>query len=265
LLTIAAAGGGRGVRGVAFDPRGQELLTGSDDGAVRIFDASSGQLRVELVARHDGWAQSVAFSPDGALVAAAVDYQVRVWTAEGTLRAVLRGPTWVVSAVAFGGRRWVAGASWDQTIWLWDLASDGPDPRGHPLPGHGRVRAVAFDPEGTRLVSGGNDGAIRIWSVPDGRLLATRLGHTDAVVGVAFSSDGKLLVSAGEDQTIRVRDPQSGVTWSTRRIYAGPVRSIAFVPQSRTLAVAVGEARSGTVELIDLSASDICLRPPPPR
>ena len=49
----------------------------------------------------------------------------------------------------------------------------------HTLTGHtGGVWAVAWSPDGTRLVSGGDDGTVRVWEAESGRPLHTLTGHT---------------------------------------------------------------------------------------
>ena len=52
----------------------------------------------------------------------------------------------------------------------------------HTLTGHtGPVLAVGWSPDGSRLVSGGDDGTVRVWEAGSGRLLHTLTGHTGGV------------------------------------------------------------------------------------
>jgi hypothetical protein len=77
--------------------------------------------------------------------------------------------------------------------------------RGRALQGpRRRVQSVAFSPDGTRIVSGGTDGTVRLWAL-DGKPAAEPFkGHTARVLSVAFSPDGTHIVSGGEDETVRL-------------------------------------------------------------
>ena len=57
------------------------------------------------------------------------------------------------------------------------------------------------------LVSGAKDNEVRVWSVPEGRCLATGVGHVGSVSAVALArkQPGKFCVSAGADKLLKVR------------------------------------------------------------
>lgn len=62
------------------------------------------------------------------------------------------------------------------------------------------IMAVDCGPDGTMIVSGGQDGVIRFWDTITGELLSERIGHRAAVLSIAFSPDGKRVVSAGVER-----------------------------------------------------------------
>jgi WD40 repeat protein len=73
------------------------------------------------------------------------------------------------------------------------------------LVGHeGPVGAVAFSPDGKRIVSGGGDGSIRVWDAHNGAVLAVLRDHSDYVDSVSFSPDGHFVLSTSDDRTAKV-------------------------------------------------------------
>jgi WD40 repeat protein len=72
------------------------------------------------------------------------------------------------------------------------------------------IWAVAFSPDGTRLVSANEDQTARVWDAASGALLATCRGHTSKVLSTAFRPDGARLVTASADGTVRQWDAATG-------------------------------------------------------
>jgi tetratricopeptide (TPR) repeat protein len=66
--------------------------------------------------------------------------------------------------------------------------------------------ALAFSPDGKRLVSASSDGTVKLWDVTTGQEALTLTGHTGAVISVAFSPDGKQLVTGSEDKMVKLWD-----------------------------------------------------------
>jgi WD40 repeat protein len=72
------------------------------------------------------------------------------------------------------------------------------------------VWACTFSPDGTRLVSAGEDKTARLWDAATGALLATCQGHTSKILGVAFRPDGARLATTSADGTVRQWDTATG-------------------------------------------------------
>ena len=89
------------------------------------------------------------------------------------------------------------------------------------------VLAVAFSPNGKRLVSGGLDKTVRLWHADTGKLRRTREEHKAPVNTVAFSPNGKRFWSgSSENDTIRSWHPRDGGRWSSQ---TSPRENIALI------------------------------------
>jgi len=66
------------------------------------------------------------------------------------------------------------------------------------------ITAVAFSPDGQRILSGSMDGTLKLWDIESGRELQTFCGHHGGVQRVAFSADGRRAISAGSDGLVQI-------------------------------------------------------------
>jgi WD40 repeat protein len=160
---------------LAFAPEGKRLASGGYDGSVRLWNVETGKPVVGLPMRPPGRGLSaepgpailsVAFSPDGGLVAAgANDAKVHVFSAaDGKLGRTLHGHGSSVTAVAFSPRDgMLAAAGRDNTVRLW---ASGNGQAIKTLEGHqGWVQGLLFFAHGTHVASVGADHTARIWHV----------------------------------------------------------------------------------------------------
>jgi hypothetical protein len=82
------------------------------------------------------------------------------------------------------------------------------------------VTAVAYSPNGARIVSGSSDNTVKIWDARTGQIVATLKGHTKIVNAVTYSPDGQWIVSGSVDGTIK--------TWPANLVTAlSPIASCA--------------------------------------
>ncbi|MEN9221126.1 MAG: WD40 repeat domain-containing serine/threonine-protein kinase, partial [Thermostichus sp. BF3_bins_97] len=133
------------------------------------------------------------------------------------------------------------------------------------LEGPAAITALAMNPDGTLLASGGDDGLVKLWDPRTGDRLETLVGHEGSIETLAISPDGTFLVSAGADRTVRLWDL---ATLSERLQLQGHtelINSVAISPDSRWIAsgsadrtVRLWQADSGQlIRTVDSTAHEL--------
>src|SRR5262249_45560154 len=101
----------------------------------------------------------------------------------------------------------------------------------------GRAIDAAFSPDGTKIVSAGEDRMVKLWDAQTGEPVGTFLGHNDVVSSVAFSPDGRRIASKAWDGRVVVWDVSTrrGIPGCEGQRGAGAGR-VAFSPDGARLA-----------------------------
>jgi WD40 repeat protein/serine/threonine protein kinase len=197
--------------------------------------------RVDPVLFHDkAEVNSVAFSPDGELLASASSGgTVTVRNSQtGEEVQTLDAKTETVYSVAFhpdGQHLAFAGADRKVKVWNWKTGQEEPFtcPSGADH-NTGTAYGVAFSPDG-RCLAAGSDGAVHVWDWRNGQLLHTLPGHVNKGISVAFSRDGQRLASGSWSGDVLIWDAQTGELLHRRSEHLHPVSALAFSPDGRHL------------------------------
>ncbi len=196
------------VSSVAISADGKTIVSGSDDGTIRFWNAQTRKPIGQPLKGHSEGVRSVAISADGKTIVSSGSGggTVLLWNAQTQepTSQPLKGHSGAVNSVAISadGKTIVSSAG-DGTVRLWNAQTR--EPIGQPLKGHsGAVDSVTFSADGKTIVSGGDDGTIRLWNARTGEPIGQPLkGHSGMVESVAISADGKTIVSGGTDKTVR--------------------------------------------------------------
>jgi small GTP-binding protein len=92
----------------------------------------------------------------------------------------------------------------------------------------GRIRSVAFSADGQRVVSGDDEGVVRLWDLESGRLLWLFVGHVGAIRSAAFSRDRKRVITGGDDSLVRVWDVERRGSLRLLKGHTSSVTSVSF-------------------------------------
>lgn len=256
-----------GVRCLAFSPDDKLLASGGNDRQIQVRELATGSLLLTLQG-HTAPVVSLGYSPDGRTLASAswglgTAGGVKLWDAvSGEERATLPGYPRGVSRLSFApDGQTLAVSEAGGSLHLLNGSSAGVPAvlREHKA----AVYAVAFGRDGTRLVSGGGDGAVKVWDLVTGQSLNTLSGHLPGVRALALAPDGKTLaVVIGPYLGGFIDQPGAVVLWDDRMgkprtfltNFTLPVTSVAFSPDGKVLATGAGGTnfnKPGEVKLWD--------------
>lgn len=228
------------VRAIAYSPDGSKIASAADDGTVRLWDAKTYQ-PLRTLEGHAGKVRAIAIVPKRNLfVSAGDDSNVRIWDADSGQPAGV----WDASdagieclAVSPDGTEIAAGGV-DKRIHVWSLTDK---KILRTLPGHAKhVHALAYAKDG-RIASGGEDGAVFIWSKSGSKqTLAAGKHHVHAL---AFAPDDGVLFACTGGPGIVCWDLPAGVLRATKYDGAGSARGFALSPDGSSAAT-IQEDRS---------------------
>lgn len=205
----------KNIKCVAFSPVEDLLATGASDYVTRLWKPSTG----ELVAYqdHDSGASdrsryevySVAFSPDGQLIASGGEIFVTLWKASTrvvVMKLVGGSPVaFSPDGQLFAHCSWIKGwgVPGDTTLKLWRV-SNGTLARAFHGHSDGIVKALTFSPGGGLLATAGSDRTVKLWETSTGELVNTLEGLNSSTFSVAFSPNGRQIASLSSYGIVKI-------------------------------------------------------------
>ena len=169
---------------LAFSPDSKRLVSGTSKGEIQMWDVATGAALVTFAKSKTLRARALAFSPDGALLAAGTHGHIHLWEVDTANE---------LRPIRIGHRRYRPSTNSAELLKL-----------------------LVFSPDGEVLVSGFDMGTIQLWDVKTGEKIAALDGHTKGVNTLAFSPDGTMLVSAATDGTMLLWDWNEVLTGSPK-------------------------------------------------
>jgi len=219
---------------VCTSKRDNLVASGSDDKTIRLWRITGHEEpRPEIRSIHTiklrSCINSLAFSPDGSLLGAALDsgwielYDMVKGKMVGALEGQTTSEVWTI-CFSPDGKRIISGAL-DRAVRIWDVDSR---ECNWALRGHDEwVNGVAIAPDGNAIVSAGGDKTVRVWDTRNMNCRATLRGHTDFVRSVAVLDDNRTVVSASDDTNLRRWDIDQGTCTGLMKGHSKGIYSVA--------------------------------------
>ncbi len=246
---------------IALTPDGRTLAVVSSAGKIQLWDVPGKKQRGKLQGFNGSGQSSLAFSPDGKLLAghapivnALVLWDVDTLTETGRLSVMSGGhmnqcifsADGRTLALAYGGGNEPSG------VQLWDVPTRELLTALH---GHrGGIHTLALSRDGKALASGGEDGIVKLWDVDRFLNRPPLPFHSTPIVALAVTADGKTAASGSKDGAIKLWEVGTGREQRTLTGHTGPIAQLAFAPDGKRLA---SGCRDGTGRLWDLNDATI--------
>lgn len=182
-------------------------------------------------------AELLTFSPDGKMLAAAMDNGfVKVWDPyTGKSLAALEAHKRFATAVAFSSdNKLLATGSYDKRIVIWDVQTS--KLRIEISKSVGPVGVLAFAPDGKTLAEGIQEKPdVKLWDVETGTEVRTLTGLQHPTTSIVFSPDGKFLLRGDTQGDIAVWNVRESKMEASLEAHTGAVSRLCFSPRSQKL------------------------------
>ncbi|ETO27269.1 G-protein beta WD-40 repeats containing protein [Reticulomyxa filosa] len=190
------------VTSVQFSPKGDSIVSSSNDGAICFWAVSSGQLIKKL--EEDGVIFDIQFSPDGQLLVSSLSNNtIAIWNVKSSEKVhVLRGHSDIVRKAAFSSDgRFVVSCSSDNTIRTWDAIA-GTEIQKFEAGSEG-THDVKFLPSGQIIVACLSE-KVQLWDVKLKVVIQKFGGYEMCKISIDVSSDGNMIALSLENATIKL-------------------------------------------------------------
>ncbi len=185
-----------GVLAVAWRGGSQQFASSGQDGEVRLWEARGGA--VKLIHAAAQWSERLAFSGHGRWLAVATGRELRVFDAEGTVRAQLAPQAAVIAALAWRPKLNELAALGNGGARIHRLE---PEPQTREFSLQGACLSASWSPDGRILASGMQDGSVHYWNIASGSQSQMR-GYGAKVALTSWSASSRLLATAADPQII---------------------------------------------------------------
>ena len=111
------------------------------------------------------------------------------------------------------------------------------------------VRTVSFNPDGSLIASGSDDGTVNLWDAVTGELINSVNGHLDRTSEITFGADGSLFISSGADGMLKIWDVIDIRVVDTIRASQWDITTSSISPDMQVIASGVWE--NNTITLWD--------------
>jgi len=233
-----------GARTISIDPKGELILSGYEDGLIKLWDFKKGRW-LKTFEGHTASVRACPFTQDSSrFVSVSYDGTVKIWdiTESKCLKTLEIHDDWITCAAISPNGKYVITGSKDKTTRLWNLSTM---EHMRIIGKHeSEVMSVAWHPDNERILSGcaSPDSKMRMWNIETGLCEQIFAGHRSSIRSADISFSGRMVVSGSYDQTIRIWNLKTGEClrvfgepWPSLKGHTSWVRGVRFTPDEKQI------------------------------
>lgn len=243
------------IQTLALDGSAKTLVSGSEDGAVIVWDLEVLKLVYSEAKAHRGPVQSVHLHPrEPLLVSGGKDGKVRLWNLDGLkpIRTLVEHQKPITQVGFTPNGEHLISSSADGTLIVWNWKNGKVQQK---LTQHTKsVNGFGISPLGRELLSAGKDGAIYRWVLGEEQPAGALDSVSGPVEKVRFSNNGKQILAALADGTLLTWGLGTSSFLATLKEHGRPVNSLDFTNNGRYLATASADK---TIKLWDMEKHEV--------
>lgn len=99
----------------------------------------------------------------------------------------------------------------------------------------GSINALAYSPDGTRMLSGSGDQTAKLWNIHKGTIVANLTAHSGEITAVTFSPDGTQFATTANDSLVILWDARNGQELHRLKKHTGNINALAYSPDGKIL------------------------------
>ena len=251
------------IHSVTVTPDGKNIISGSWDKTIKIWDIKSSEC-IRTLYGHTGSVNSIVVTQDGkTIISGSNDETIRLWDIKsGECLNTFKDYSCVYSlAITPDGKTIISGYD-NGSIKLWDIKSGeciktlkGYNEEYTPLT---KINSLVVTPDGKTIISGSHDETIRLWDIKSGECTNTLKayrpkGYTSYIYSVSVTPDGKNIISGSNDQSVKTWDIKSGKCINSLRGHTSQIFSVAISPNGKTI---ISGGQDKIIKLWDIKSGE---------
>lgn len=220
---------------LAFRPDGKELLSGSADSTVKIWNMDNGEL-IKTLTNHKNSVYGLAYNSKGNKFAtASYDGVARIWDDKTKEKIVtFKEHMLGIDDILLTADGRVITCSQDRTIKIWDsktgqIYQDNQVQKTVKI----KTKSLSLNPNGREFLSSSTDGYIKIWDVITGKEIKSKKLDTGTISSAVYSHDGSLIGIAGADKSVRILQSDTLNEIYEMRGHNWNINAVAFSPDDK--------------------------------